>query len=375
MPEPEQVLGHSDSAPSPDPALQGQALALPRSRSSQLANSLPQATPYAQQLVKSLCRLDRSSVALTAEEAEQWRKNFDELVAQRADGVAGIAEFLQTNTDVQFGRAGKELIGFSSAREAMFDALVRIGGPEAVMASLQALQNTADPREVALLGRSLEKLAPEWHRQDVLNAARDVLGMAANGRLPDVDVAPLFEVLQTYGGSEVVTDLERAASHWEYYSAIALAYLPDGAGIPLLARMAEANGPMSSTALQLLAQVSGNNAQAQSALVAQAQANAIPASVWPFLVSSLAGNEYQFQNSAFAPDGRAHPGDVSTAHIRSGNQTFYSAFTSSTLTQEQINQRIAFINQLREVTSQPAAQQALQQAIDLLTKRLPATAL
>lgn len=338
-----------------------------------VAASLPKPTSYARDLVKALSRLDRSRIALTAEEAQQWKRTLDELIAQGPDGAAAIAEFLQSNTDVMFGRAGRELLGFDSAREAFFDVLVRIGGPEAVSAMLQALQNSADPREIALLAQNLDKLAPGMHRHDALNAAREVLAMAKSGKLPNADVAPVFEVLQNYGGSDVVTDLEQAARQWEYYSAVALTHLPEGAGIPSLIQMVQENRPAATTALQSLAQLSGDHGQAQAALLAQAQANAIPPYTWPFLVTALAGNEYHFQNSGFFSD-RAHPGNVSTAHISSGNQTFYNAFNPGSLTQEQINSRIAFIDQLRAVTSQPAALQALQQAADLLVKRLPNTA-
>ncbi len=330
----------------------------------------PQATPHSRQLVNAVSRLNQANNPLTRDEAEQWKKNLDQLIQQGPDGAAAIAEFLQTNTDVMFGRAGSQFLGFNSAREALFDALRRIGGPEATSAMLQALQNSADPREIALLAQNLDKLAPDVHRHDAVSAAREVMAMAENGKLQNADVAPLFEVLQNFGGSHTDADLEQAARQWPFYSAIALAHLPEGAGIPSLIRMVQGNGPAASTALQLLGELSGSHGQAQSALLAQADANAIPPHTWPFLVNSLGGNEYHFKNSGFFGD-RTHPGNVGTAHISSGNQSFYSAFTPGSLTQEQINSRIAFIDQLRAATSQPAALQALQQAEDLLVRRLP----
>jgi hypothetical protein len=91
------------------------------------------------------------------------------------------------------------------------------------------------------------------------------------------------------------------------------------------------------------------------------------------LTTALAGNEYHFQNSGFFGE-RAHPGNVSIAHVSAGNQSFYSAFNPGTLTPEQFKSRIDFVDQLRAVTSQPAALQALQQAADLLVRRLPKVA-
>jgi hypothetical protein len=336
-----------------------------------MASPLPQPTRFARQLVQAITRLDRANVPLTPEEAEQWKKNLAELLQQGADGAAAIAEFLQSNTDVRLGRAGLELLGVNSVREALFDALVHIGGPEAISATLQTIQNTADPREVAVLARNLDTLAPEQYRQDALSAARDVLNIAGTGKLPGSDVAPLFEVLQSYGGADVVPELQQAAGNWQFYSAIALASLPEGAGIPALAQMAESKESGTTMALQLLAQLSGKQNSAQTALLMQAQAGGIPASTWPFLTTALAGNQYHFENSVLAAPQVGHRGTVSTANVRAGNQTFYDAFTPANLTQDEAQSRLTFISQLRNVTSQPAALEALQRAERLLMERLP----
>src|SRR5262245_21434032 len=88
---PSRTSSHSPSSSAIDSSPQTQTGVPSPLAAPQVANSLPPPTPYSRQLVKALCRLDRSSVALTAEEAEQWKKNLDELVAQRADGAAGIA--------------------------------------------------------------------------------------------------------------------------------------------------------------------------------------------------------------------------------------------------------------------------------------------
>jgi hypothetical protein len=284
-------------------------------------------------------------------------------------------EFLEKNTDMAFGSEGKRLVGFDSARAALMDALVQIGGAEGLSATLQLLHHTGDPREVALLAQNLEKLAPEKYRTEAVNAAREVLALAGTGKLGGADVAPLFEVMQHYGGPDVVADLEQARRQWDYYSAITLAQLPDGAGIPSLIQIAQANSDGATLALQLLAQLSGN-AEARSALLEMARRDGGISSVaWPFLVSALAGNEYCLQNSAFVgPEGRAHPDNVSMADVKSGNQSFYSAFSRGSLTPEQINQRLSFIDELRAITAAPAGLQALRQAADLLLTRQPVVA-
>src|SRR5207245_1821343 len=132
-----------------------------------------------------LCVLDQSGIAESQEQVAQWKENLQQLVAQGTGGLAAIGEFLQKNVDRTFGPGNG--LGYASARAAMFDALVQIGGAEGIAVTLQTLQNTADPREIALLAQNLEKLAPGEHRQDALEAARDALAMAASGKLEGLD--------------------------------------------------------------------------------------------------------------------------------------------------------------------------------------------
>jgi hypothetical protein len=155
-----------------------------------------------------------------------------------------------------------------------------------------------------------------------------------------------------------VPELQQAADTWEHYSAIALASLPDGVWVEALTQMAEANKSGSTMALQLLAQLSGKHSSAQTALLVQVQAGRIPAFTWPFLTTALAGNQYRFENSVLAGPQVGHRGNVSIG----GNQNFYDAFTPANLTQDEVRARIAFVSQLRNVTSRPAALEALQHA-------------
>ena len=56
-----------------------------------------------------------------------------------------------------------------------------------------------------------------------------------------VNVGPLFEVLHKYGDDRVVADLQQATGEWRYYPKIALANLPDGAGIPAPVKIAKSD--------------------------------------------------------------------------------------------------------------------------------------
>ena len=334
--------------------------------------SLPEPTPYSRQLVEALCRLDQRSVLQTPEQVAEWKQNLQQLIAQGPSAVAGIREFLQKNVDLDFGLVNG--LGFPSARAAMFDALVQIGGVEGIAGTLQTLQNTADPREIAVLAQNLEKLAPGEHRQEAIEAARDALAMAGDGKLDGADVAPLFEVLNKFGDTSVVTDLMQAAKQWNYYSAMALAQLPDGGGIPALIEMAQGSSGGKLNALEMLTQMSAQHLEAREALIEQARANKISPNMWPYLTPLLAGDLYHYQDSAFDSSAAATDKNRSnSAHVVVGNQYFYTAPPVAVLTTEEINQRLALIDELQSVTSDPAALKALDQSRDLLGRRQPQT--
>ena len=308
---------------------------------------------------------------MTTEQKLQWTLNWHALVEQGAAAVPAILEFLEKNLDYGFGAGGNPALGYASARAAMFDALLQIGGAEGLSGMLQVLQNTADPREIALLAQSLEKLAPEQYRQEAVTAARQALAMAANGKLSGSDVAPLFQVLQNYGGAGVVPDLEQAAKQWNYYATIGLAQLPDGAGVPALIQLAQGNTGAKGNALEMLAQVSYQSPEARVALLDMAHANQIGPNLWPYLTPMLAGDQYHYKDAplqASLPAGSGRSGGG--GHVVHGNQHFYTGPDLASMTLEQVNQRTALIDELRAATSDPAAVKALEAARALLENRL-----
>ena len=336
---------------------------------------MPEPSPQSRQLVASLSDLQRVGRSMTPEQAAEWKQNLQQLVQQGRDSVPAIAEFLRQNKDVDFGSGVSQALGYGSVRRAMFDALVQIGGPEGVAATREVLQNSADPREIALLAAALDKMAPEEHRQEAVQAARDALAMAASGKLEGADVGPLFEVLQKYGGAAALPDLEQSMDQWKYYATAALAQLPDGAGVPTLIQLAQGNTSARLNALEMLAQMSVQYPEAKAVLIDQARANKISPNLWPYLVSGLVGDEYHFQSSELDDTlRRVRPDDVKTTHVAFGNQNLYTAPSPASLTPENISERMTFIQQLETMTSDPAALKALQSARDVLTRRLPSTA-
>ena len=342
-----------------------------------LPSIFPQPTLAARQLVNSLINPVSTGGAMTPEHIAAWKQRLQQLIQLGADGVPAIREFLGANRDFEFSEDLRSKLGHASARTAMLDALERIGGSLAVGALGEVLQTTADPREIGLLAQHLEKLEPGVHQSEALEAARQTLAMAGAGNLPERDVAALFELLEQYGGADAVADLKRSAPQWNYYAAIALSQLPDGAGVPSLIEMAAGpeGGGVKAAALLTLTQMAAQSPDARAALIQQARLNQLSASSWASLMPMLAGDQIVFQNTASDNSlSGLSPTDLRQTHISLGNQNFFTAPLGAR-TVEQINQLQSLITELLAVTSDPAGRDALQQAKARLEQRLlPLTA-
>jgi hypothetical protein len=334
----------------------------------------PAPSPYTRQLVNNLVNLPQAGAPITLEQVTAWKQNLQQLVQQGPAALPAIREFLERNQDVVFGSESARALGSDSARAAMYDALTQIGGPEAASVLLDTLQNTASPRDIALLARSLEQLAPEQYRQQIVDAARQALATPTDGQSNPADMAPVFEALSKYGGAGAVADLGQTADRYKYYSAIALGQMPEGAGVPALIQMVQATdgGPVKNVpALEMLTQMAAQNPEARAALVQQTRANNIPPNLWPYLSAVLAGDQIQYRDSLSSsgvPVGGA-PNDIRTYHIALGNQNFYTAPPAGGLTADQVNQQLALIDQLLAVAPTPTVQQTLQNARETLLSR------
>jgi len=210
---------------------------------------------------------------------------------------------LDKNVDVVFESDASGMLGFSSARMAMIDALAQIGSPLAETGLDEVLKNAADPLEIAQLARDLEKLAPGAYQPDMMDAARQTLAQSADGKLPGLDVGPLFQVLQHYGGADAVADLQSSAGQWNHYAMIALAQLPKEAGVPALIDFTTGRvGSDSNTrtaALQALSGMASQSADARNSLLDLARQNSLSSYDWSALGPFLAGYQTVFQNSMF----------------------------------------------------------------------------
>lgn len=359
--------------PSVAPQRGGATASGPRAPSALLALQ-PEPTPALRQLVNGLVNLDTHGGPMTPEQAATWKENFKLLLEQGSAALPAIREFLAKNVDYDLGETGRQVLGYASARQVMIDALAQIGDSSAVAAMAEVLQTTADPREIAVLGQNLEKLEPGSHQTEVLDAARQTLAMSAEGNLPGRDVAPLFEVFAKFGGVAAVSDLVHSAADWNFYSMIALAQLPDGAGIQSLIDIASGQSLSGSgartPALQMLAEMAAQSPDARAALTDLVRQNQLSAYDWATITPSLGGNQFFFQNSAFSDNANlANPNDIRKTTVAAGNQSFLTAPLGAQ-TPALVNQQQALLDELLAVTTDPIAVQALQKSKAALRQRL-----
>jgi hypothetical protein len=297
---------------------------------------------------------------ITAEQARKWKESLQQLIRQGASSVPAIQQFLAQNLDANYaGVSGANALGYSSLRSAMLDALAQIGGPESTQAILQILQTSIFPTDIATLAKTLDAQGPGQHQQAILDAVRQQLNLGALDQLGGANVLPLFQVLagEAASGANLSADLTQYAEKWPYYSAIALAGLPAGAGVPSLIQLAQGTAPGNqAAAAQALAELAPQNTQALNSLLDLAKSGQLPDTVLAQLAPYLAGRQYEL-----GPPQDPAAGGYLTFHMANGNEDFSASDTSGTLTQAQITQRISIIDQLLQVL--PATDSATQDAL------------
>ena len=334
--------------PARSPAVQSPAPVAPASAS----------RPSPAELVESLAQLGGAEGPITAEQAGRFKQTLAELVGRGASSVPAIREYLGKNLDTAYSEiSGGDQLGYSSLRAGLIDALKQIGGPEGQAAMAQVMQTTAVPAELLALAGNLEQQAPGEYREQILNGAQEALNMASANQLgTNVEVGPAFRMLQTYWNANTTAD---AANNdpLQFYNAVTLANLPDGAGLNSLIQMAQNPGAGSQTiATEMIAQLAGQNSQALDTLAQMAQNGQITQDIWVKLAPILGGGQYQI-------------GGSSGAQLSAGGQNY--ALVDSATSPDQINQRIALIDKfLGFVPDDSAAAAALQRQRSVLAGKL-----
>ena len=167
-----------------------------------------------------------------------------------------------------------------------------------------------------------------------------------------------------------MADLQKTAGQWNYYATVALARLPEGAGVPALIDMAQSLTGPRLNAIEILTQVSDQYPEARAALLEIARSNRISSSQWPYLAPLLAGDQYHYEGSVLEASSTAGSmGQEIAGSVLFGNQHFYTAPSPGELTPERVNQQRGLIDELLATTAEPAVVEALEQSKALLSKR------
>jgi hypothetical protein len=335
----------------------------------------PEATPLTRELVAKLSRLDLSHGAVSAEQAATWKATLEQLVSTGPAGAAAIREFLEKGVDLAFdSEADRKLLNTATLRLALIDTLQKIGGPEAMATSLDVLQRTADPIELATLTKYLDQNEPGKHRDAAVAATKEALALAATAQWDGRDIAPLLEIMKYYGGPGAVAEIQKASGVWFNYAPIVLAEMPEGAGVGALVDWAKKpDAPVlagNELYLRMLAQVAARFPEAMDALLEQSRVNRIPTSAWAGIAEALGGARLQMVNSFFDPLPAGPRTDTRVYHISAGNQTFIDIPAPSSMTADQVASRLQLIDQLLPTTQNPFAVQALEEMKKNLTARL-----
>jgi hypothetical protein len=376
---PSEDSSHVAATPAPAPATQpapaqpqasAPAEAAPKPAPAPPPVAQPEAAPGdPKDLVSGLAVLDGKQ-PITPEQAQKWRESLQQLVRQGSASVPAIEQFMAQNQDANYaGVSGANALGYNSLRSAMLDALTQIGGADATQAMLQIMQSSVYPTDIATLAKTLDGQGQGQYQQPILDAVRQQLNLAAMDQLGGANVLPLFQVLanEAANGANVSSDLTQYAEKWPYYSSIALASLPDGAGVPNLIQIAQGSLPGNpSAAAQALAELAPQNPQALSSLLDLAKGGQLTDSALAQLAPFLAGREFQL-----GPPQDPAAGGYMTYHIAVGNQDFSAFDTGGAMTQPQITERLSLIDQLLQAipSADAAAQDALQQQRSALTAR------
>lgn len=330
--------------------------------------------------IERLLRVRSEDGSLTRERADEIRHTMDQLSRQGREGAAAIEDLRRRleNGDLD-ALGGSDGGGNDSPTFAGGDP--ETAGeppPEEVRTLLERLAGTMDPMEIAMLAKELEETAPGVYRQEVLNAARQALRRAAQDAPEQrVDVTPVFEVFEAYGGDGAVKDLEQQTTWWPY-SLMALAGMPDGKGVPSL--MATASNPgipvdqRPQLAFQMLAQAAADYPQAGQALVDLARDGQIPERAWGSVGAALQGMHLRFPLQIF-DDASAGEDTISGAAPRIGGfesdnlDVHYDLrLVSPTWSQEQIDRQIDLIDELIDASASSDAKRVLNDARTSLLK-------
>jgi hypothetical protein len=289
---------------------------------------------------------------LTTEQVGELQELLQQLQKLGDHALPFLQSFLKSGKDIALEELdGGESLPYPSLRVALISMLVNNSSAQMLPISLEVLATSTSPHEIALLAYGIERAAPGEQRDYILQRVEEEFARLSSARGTRPDIVPLFEVFQSYGGTNEAAYIEAVAGRWSYYATLSLSQFPNGEGIPALIRLANnpeftqrGNGDY---ALRPLAQVAVRYASAREALQHLAIEKRIPDTAWPAIASGLTGMNIQF-----------------------GKPVLSTSLPETRWTQDQIRTQIAFIDQLLASTSSAIGKQSLQHARLILSGKL-----
>jgi len=215
------------------------------------------------------------------------RRLLDLLFQQDGDALPAIQDYLLAS-------APRTAAVDSDLRLALIGMLRHIDDPRAADVALDAVRETRDPMEIYLLSRVVRDwVGPGWQDGELIRAV-DLALQQLFLEEREAQAGPLLQLLGELGDSRSLAQLATVPHHLEQAAYIAMAYLPDGSGIPLLQDIVANDGADTSQgrlAIRLLCQAAVAHPDAARALEALTASGRVPSDMWPELLELIKGEE------------------------------------------------------------------------------------
>ncbi|MDB5159656.1 MAG: hypothetical protein JWR50_4363 [Mucilaginibacter sp.] len=328
----------------------------------------------ATQLYQDLFTISANSTTLSQSQTEAVYRHARELADTGSLGLRAIGSLLQSTNSVRLTTTPGST-GLPTLRTLLIDSLGQMLGVEVVTLQRSLLKSTSDPLEIAMLGRNIDRQAPgEFGEELVMAASRQIDHFSSNPTA--ADVSSLFKILEKQITPETVTKVTPRMDQWQYYSAMALGYAPEGSGFSALVSKALAGGGSvgeKAFAWQMVGQTAMRSSVSSQSFMDTVGKGAVPDAAWPKIAEGIAGEQFSFAAPVTDPSPYAQKPGLKTYHIEDGNQNYYS-LPAGTLSIDEIRGRLQMINQLLATGGSPAEIQALEAARNSLNQMQPRSA-
>ena len=210
--------------------------------------------------------------------------------------------------------------GDTAAESLLIGLLTSLDHPGAELLAADWLRSGPSPDGVVALAVYLEAVSDDRYADDIRLAAESILRSA---EFAEQVPGPLFEVLARVGNEQTIALLANLPMHRDAYASVALALIPNGDGLLLVAEDAvlylQGTPNLNSRlAVELLAQQAYRNEFAAGVLMDLAERRLVPSDLWDDVLALVAGEHEIVLRPPARGWAHAH-----TIFRPEGNQTLY----------------------------------------------------